>query len=102
MSGAANFKPYNKLIVTRVPDGEGGFTETEDSTQVVYLNVEFNEETTEAVAKVETDLTVKDIVVIQSARYEILKVLRQDGGQTKLLQLERLRKPLEPIQGDGS
>ncbi|MBW2710102.1 MAG: hypothetical protein JRD04_12750 [Deltaproteobacteria bacterium] len=102
MSGVANLKPYSKLVVTRVPDGEGGFTNTEDATQVVYLNVEYNAEEMTAICKVETALTVKDLVIIESAKYEVLQVLRQDGGQTKLLKLERQDKPLEPVMEEAS
>ena len=102
MSGVADLKPYSKLIITRVPDGEGGFTVNEDANQLVYLNVEYNDTEVSAICNVETELTVKDIVVIESAKYEILQVLRQDGGQFKRLRLERREKPIEPVEGSGS
>lgn len=98
MSAAPTMKPYSKVIVMRVSDGEGGFTRDEQSTRTVYLNVVVHDSATMATCNVKTDLTVKDIVLIDGGEYEVLKVERQDGAQTKTLTLERKDKPIEPVE----
>jgi hypothetical protein len=92
-------KPYSKVIVMRVSDGEGGFTRDEQSTRTVYLNVSVHAPNVTAICNVKTDLTVKDIVIIDGGEYEVLAVKQQDGSQTKTLTLERKDKPIEPVQG---
>lgn len=103
MSGAAGFKPYDLLIVQRIPDGEGGFTRNTIGTRTIYLNVEFHATGTKAICKVESEVTVKDIISIDGGEYEVLPpILRQDGSQYKSLTLERKDKPIEPVAGDVS
>jgi hypothetical protein len=102
MSTATNFKPYSKITFARVSDGEGGWTYTAQSTGTVYLSVEIHDSGVEATCRMESDLTVKDIVQIDDAAYEVLKVLRQDGGNTKVLQLDRMDRPIEPVEGGNS
>jgi len=98
MSEATNLRPYSKIIITRVSDGEGGWTFTEDSTTTVYLNVEIHSEGVKAICRLATPLTVKDKIRIDGALYEVESVLRQDGGLMKELTLVRQDKPIEPVE----
>jgi hypothetical protein len=101
MSPMTNLRPYRKLAITRVSDGEGGWTYTENSTEVVYLNVEFHDNTMMAVCRFNTDLTVKDLVRLEDGVYEVTKVVRQTGSM-KLLTLVRQDKPIEPVEEESS
>lgn len=97
MSADSNFRPYSKVTFLRVSDGEGGYTKTPIDSSTVYLNVEIHADRVQATCRLETELTVKDLIRIDGDLYEVTQVLRQDGGCSKMLELEKQTKPIEPV-----
>lgn len=93
-----NLTPYEKVEYTDTPDGEGGFTKTETATSIIYMRLRYHENTITARCRFNTVVTIKNLIRIDDALYEVLEVLRVDGGLWKDLQLARQDRPIEPVE----
>lgn len=102
MSGV-NLLPYKKIVQSSATDGEGGWTKTDLGDSIVYLNIRVHENQTVAVCRQQTDLTVKDVIEIESAQYEVTEVLKFKQDGYKQLFVQRLDRPIEPVtENSGS
>lgn len=92
-----NLKPYDLVTTAEVSDGEGGWLPgAPQVTGTVFLDVQFHETETTALARVDSEVLVDQVVLVDGGSYRIMEIQRRGESLYKTLVLEKVDLPVEP------